>query len=722
MSEPPTEESPPSPGVPLPTAANSQLRGVVKSESQEPVPSPAHPPVVINAADDDEDEDDQFSEGEDMKSESSPRKLLKSGDALNFGVSTLEELRLRKAIKANMRKAGYPLHDPGTLTSGKENLESFSRPALCVTKEETGRLRGSIVERLGRKMPFTGGEGLLKRNLSERLGRVCNKEEPKRDPKPIRARLGMPADFVDPTDQADALTELKKNPEQIRIKTLEEIRQEKAAKSQSQTHADSPSFVGGASKAGKRAMTVKSDSIGHEILQTKKKRVEDQQEHIPCLNKTDHKSENILDKGQAEPNTAKAETKNSDEVRVKTLEEIRRERAARKALQATKAETTKPKDEESKITKPGLLHISKPSSPNSTKTEEVIKPTPKSVKGAASESGLSVTNSIKVKTFEEIMRDKRLRKQELEEQKKAPEVSHKQTVESAVKRKADSSVSTESSLPAPKRIQLKAKSAPTVNSPVSTLVDCSPQIQEHNVQTSKESTGVLDKAIRKPIVLSQARQASTAADKTQNLEKKKSPEHSKVRPKLNVRPSVVRPAAPVKPDQKRQKTERSMVAAVKPLNSSSAEVPELLQEPDVMDEQVSLSSSSEAQLSSADSQSPTPRLDSSSSKPKEIQSVPVFKRSQIKETKSILTAATPIEAPTLLQGHPQKTSTQSKAQRQSTNGSRHSSTSSAAFSNSAMDDFEQLMNEFTDDHLEEDVDPGIGEDDLLQELSEMIDS
>lgn len=72
--------------------------------------------------------------------------------------------------------------------------------------------------------------------------------------------------------------------------------------------------------------------------------------------------------------------------------------------------------------------------------------------------------------------------------------------------------------------------------------------------------------------------------------------------------------------------------------------------------------------------------------------------------------------------HPQKTSTQSKAQRQSTNGSRHSSTSSAAFSNSAMDDFEQLMNEFTDDHLEEDVDPGIGEDDLLQELSEMIDS
>lgn len=41
---------------------------------------------------------------------------------------------------------------------------------------------------------------------------------------------------------------------------------------------------------------------------------------------------------------------------------------------------------------------------------------------------------------------------------------------------------------------------------------------------------------------------------------------------------------------------------------------------------------------------------------------------------------------------------------------------------SALDDFDELMNEFTDDHLGEDVDPGMGEDDLLQELSEMIDS
>lgn len=41
----------------LPTTVNPQLRGVIKTETQEPVPSPTHPPVVINPADDDEDED-----------------------------------------------------------------------------------------------------------------------------------------------------------------------------------------------------------------------------------------------------------------------------------------------------------------------------------------------------------------------------------------------------------------------------------------------------------------------------------------------------------------------------------------------------------------------------------------------------------------------------------------------------------------------------------------
>lgn len=114
--EQPHEEPAPPPPAPLPTAANPQLRGVIKTETQEAVPSPTHPPVVINPADDDEDEDgelyfnfkmtslsllvlilrqdipgglyhscvfifpDQFSEeGEEGKLGPSPRKLPKSG-------------------------------------------------------------------------------------------------------------------------------------------------------------------------------------------------------------------------------------------------------------------------------------------------------------------------------------------------------------------------------------------------------------------------------------------------------------------------------------------------------------------------------------------------------------------------------------------------------------------------------------------------------------------
>lgn len=85
---------------------NPQLRGVMKVETQESVPSPTHPPVVINPVDDEDDEDgniiprflfapvlgrfyfrilnavllllDQFSEEGEEASGVSPKKLLSS--------------------------------------------------------------------------------------------------------------------------------------------------------------------------------------------------------------------------------------------------------------------------------------------------------------------------------------------------------------------------------------------------------------------------------------------------------------------------------------------------------------------------------------------------------------------------------------------------------------------------------------------------------------------
>lgn len=51
------EDHVPSAPAPISNPTNPQLRGVMKSETQESVPSPTHPPVVINPVEDDDDED-----------------------------------------------------------------------------------------------------------------------------------------------------------------------------------------------------------------------------------------------------------------------------------------------------------------------------------------------------------------------------------------------------------------------------------------------------------------------------------------------------------------------------------------------------------------------------------------------------------------------------------------------------------------------------------------
>nr|AAH59648.1 Zgc:73328 protein [Danio rerio] len=119
--------------VPAPSAnpTNPQLRGVKRTETQENVPSPTHPPVVINPVDDD-DEDDQFSEEGDESLGVSPRKLVSSKhDSLDFGIQTLEEIRLRKALMSNLKKARQStvqgLAQISRPTVEKENIQSLSR-------------------------------------------------------------------------------------------------------------------------------------------------------------------------------------------------------------------------------------------------------------------------------------------------------------------------------------------------------------------------------------------------------------------------------------------------------------------------------------------------------------------------------------------------------------------------------------------------------------------
>lgn len=153
-------------------------------------------------------------------------------------------------------------------------------------------------------------------------------------------------------------------PEQIRIKTLEEIRQEKAAKSQSQNQKDDPSVVTPennrtkTTRGVKRAITVKDDPISHvktfsEILRAKKKRQEEEEQNA-SPKKARHTVEKAAGKSQGE-----SAGPGPVEVKVKTLEEIRREKAARTQAQQ-EAENKKSSDtEENDAKKPRLMRIKK---------------------------------------------------------------------------------------------------------------------------------------------------------------------------------------------------------------------------------------------------------------------------------------------------------------------------------------------------------------------------
>lgn len=61
-----------------------------------------------------------------------------SGGSLNFGVSTLEEIRLRKALKASMKKAGYPIQNAeASAAREKENISLFYRTTFSESTGET---------------------------------------------------------------------------------------------------------------------------------------------------------------------------------------------------------------------------------------------------------------------------------------------------------------------------------------------------------------------------------------------------------------------------------------------------------------------------------------------------------------------------------------------------------------------------------------------------------
>lgn len=725
--QPHEEAAPPSAAPPPSNAANPQLRGVIKTETQEPVPSPTHPPVVINPADDDEDEEDQFSEeGEDGKVGPSPRKITKSGDPLNFGVSTLEEIRLRKALKSSMKRAGYPIQSTQPSTNGeKENIQALYQPAHPefggpVIFEEHERPRGSVTERLGRRIPsadFKSKEGItMKKSLAERLGRIVDEEQPvvnsQKALKPIKERLGLvPAERGAHAAEDKAMS--TKAPEQIRIKTLEEIKQAKAARTLSQkdavagvTNTDLPK----ATKVIKRSITVTDASIGHvktfsEIIREKKRKQEEQQNQNPNLMKVEESVESCSGKSQSV-----GEAPDVEKVKVKTLEEIRREKAVRaQAQQNHQTDTRQSSDTESRAPqKLHLLRINKlssqqPSNMTLERSADVAEKPGKPPAAAPAE-----TSTIKVKTFEEIMQEKRLRRQEMEGQAKSS--AENQPASSALKRKTPATtcvLSSELSLPSTttsprvpvrKRISLKPQAAPpsirtSSLDPPTRAGDAvvSGPLQHSCPQQSHTNSLITQSSVR---LMREPDQAAPVPVPDKTVDSNQSKDHGhpgrcKVRPKLNVKPSVVKPAGQMKLSQEKRRVEGSAVAAVKPMNSGTTQKPS---NQDVLGSSAVSATSSTQPVLGPDTKAATSGAAVRDPWPVPLSPVP-------------------------------KTPTQSRSRRSSVAASRAAPTSNPDGSGSStVDEFEELINQFTDDHLEGDVDPAIGEDDLLQELSEMIDS
>ncbi|KAL0978117.1 hypothetical protein UPYG_G00166120 [Umbra pygmaea] len=796
----------PLPPVPAPitSPANPQLRGVIKTDTQENVPSPTHPPVVINPADDeDEDEDDQFSEGEDGRPASdgprvvSPRKMSagsSTDDLLNFGVRTLEEIRLRKALKASMRKAGYPV--PGqdsdqksNRASGeKESVRSFIRPSLFTAKEdnllfgnEIGRsnITGRLGKRIVKEVPVAD-DLPMKRCLAERLGRKIDDNEMDlpalHAPKPVRDRMGLPVVQTSASVSAENNSE-SRAPEVIRIKTLEEIRREKLTKSLGQAKGQVgdgypivPDTTNNTSavKAPKRSSPGKP-AAGHmktfsEILHAKRKLGGDQLQS-PSLRKAKQPVMEVAPGNSPlqqapEPARPSRVAPAGGEVKVKTLEEIRREKAAR--IQALGKERSNGKGSaqpsgEAGAQKSRILRINKAASPAASSTtqkpsdmtEKLEKPSetaaPATETSVANGNGDAVSvTGVKVKTFEEIMREKKRRRQQQQEEEQASSSSQSEgsatadstekQVEAAASQKKRALVSppTTSVPPSPPTITLEAP----VQTPKATLRQrvalkpkgASSQQGSPLGQSDAESpcTALVK---RKRGGSSPPKQEASPrlftdeapVQKTQDGARKTAPgpaTEAKVRPKLNVKPSVMKPAAQVKPGQKRKASERSAIAAVKPLSSVSA-VQEEPQPPPLCKRREVSSPSNETpvqMMSIVPRSPPTGSGPSSSPLREEFQTVPVTKPRPAITPTSQETCVVP-QSPEV------KTPTQPKPRRPSVATPR-SSTAAPSSNSSAMDDFDELMNEFTDDRLEDDLelDPGKGEDDLLLELSEMIDS
>ncbi|KAM5144106.1 zinc finger CCCH domain-containing protein 11A isoform 2-T2 [Callospermophilus lateralis] len=660
-----------------------QLRSVMKVESSENVPSPTHPPVVINAADDDEDDDDQFSEeGDETKtptlqptpevhnglrvtSARKPGVNLKQGECLNFGIKTLEEIKSKK-MKEKSKKQGegsagvsslllQPQPIPGP---EKENVRTVVRTVTLSNKQgEEPLVRLSLTERLGKRKFSMGGDNdpPLKRSLAQRLGKKVEAPETNLEKTPKKERVNKAGE--------------------IHVKTLEEILLERASQKrgelQTKLKTEVPSKADDSISGTRSSSTIRIKTFS-EVLAEKKHRQQETERQkskkdATCIKlKTDSEVKKavvlppiVISKGQSEEPAGR--TKSMQEVHIKTLEEIKLEKALRVQQNIESSTSSQPHPEPA----PGsrrLLRITKRTGMKEEKKleegSEVASQT--SATGAEANEAPDETMGIDITKIPvkkcETMREKHMQKQQ----------------ERGGSQK-------EKSVLTPLRGDSASCNTQVVEKPVLTAMSgLTRQLTKRLPTKSSQKVEVETSGIGDSIL-----NVKCAA---QTLEKR-----GKAKPKVNVKPSVVKVVSSPKlaPKRKAVEVHPSVIAAVKPLNSSS-----VLQESPAKKAAVAV-----VPLLSEDKSITMPETE----KPRDSFVLPPTQSSS--------------------DSLPPEVSGPSSSQ-MVTKTRRLSSASTGKPPLSVEDDFEKLIWEISGGKLEAeiDLDPGKDEDDLLLELSEMIDS
>lgn len=673
-----------------------QLRSVMKAESSENVPSPTHPPVVINAADDDEDDDDQFSEeGDETKtptlqptpevhnglrgaSARKPGVNLKQGECLNFGIKTLEEIKSKK-MKEKSKKQGesssgisslllQPQPIPGP---EKENVRTVVRTVTLSNKQgEEPLIRLSLTERLGKRKFSVDGDSdpPLKRSLAQRLGKKVDASETDKTPKKVQVskslkeRLGVSAGQNN-EEAGERVTKVG----EIHVKTLEEILLERASQKrgelQTNLKTEGPSPADDSTSGAKSSSTVRIKTFS-EVLAEKKHRQQEAGKSKKLKTDSEIKKTSVLppmvaNKGQSEEPAAR--TKSMQEVHIKTLEEIKLEKARRRGQQSAKSSTSSQPQPEAAPGTRRLLRIAKKSGIKEEKKlqEEREVAFQSSVARTEAKEASNETAGVGIKIPIkkcETMREKHIQKQ--------PEKGTSQK-EKPVLTSLWGEVDAGDAQPA---------ETPVLSAGPSGTRSLPKQLPTKSSQKAEaETAGIGDSILN----------VKCAA---QTLEKR-----VKAKPKVNVKPSVVKVVSSPKLAPKRKAVEMhpAVIAAVKPLSASGG-----LQESPAKKAAMAV-----VPLLSEDKAVTVPEAE----RPRDS---PVLPPAQSSSDPS------PPEA-----SGPASSQVATKTRRLST-----ASTGKPPLS--VEDDFEKLIWEISGGKLEAeiDLDPGKDEDDLLLELSEMIDS